>query len=204
MNKVMSKRILTIVLVISLLMSHLATSISVVNAADNETVVNDEQALEAEEVDALVDELLNDDLEVELDQLYEVDNDISLESEYALIEDEAGQLYEIGDEAAVSPNTDIDYLCMDPDERGWSWEFPHVPFPIYESEITLPYRRLTPSERAVWITEYLERGGSTAYELEVIRLVNDVRNRYDRDTVYLDPTLARAARFHSQIMATFG
>ena len=49
MNTLMKKRTLTIVLVICLLISHLFTSILVINAAGNETV-NNEYALEAEAV----------------------------------------------------------------------------------------------------------------------------------------------------------
>ena len=73
-----------------------------------------------------------------------------------------------------------------------------------QSGITLPYRRLSASERAVWIAEYWEMGGPVAFELEVMRLINEVRIANGRSPVQPDRTLLMAARFHAQIMASFG
>ena len=104
------------------------------------------------------------------------------------------------EQAPIQPFDNTFELC---ERRDWV-----VPgnsnLPRAQSSITLPDRRLTPSERAVWIAEYFEMGGVLDYELEVIRLVNEVRVAYGRNTVQLDRSLALAARFHAQIMATFG
>ena len=43
------------------------------------------------------------------------------------------------------------------------------------SSILLPNRRLSDTERADWIAEYESLGGPNAFELEVVRLVNEIR-----------------------------
>ena len=70
---------------------------------------------------------------------------------------------------------------------------PSLPFPQ-----VLPNRRLTLAERQEWIDHYLERGGPTATELEVIRLVNIERARYGLALVEMDVPLMMAARFFAQ------
>ncbi|MCL1989859.1 MAG: InlB B-repeat-containing protein, partial [Defluviitaleaceae bacterium] len=162
----MSKKILKIALVISMLLSHLLMSVESLG-------VNASNANLTPEIEQIV--LMNDEVATWQD----------------------GNI-------VLFPEGDIEYLCMDPDARGWRWEIPHVPFPIIQSSITLPYRRLTASERAVWVAEYVEMGGPTDFEQEVIRLVNEVRMSHGRSPVALDRSLAMASRFHAQTMATFG
>jgi len=72
-----------------------------------------------------------------------------------------------------------------------------------QSGITLPNRHLTPEERADWIAEYWEMGGPFAFELEVVRLINEVRLEHDLAYLQIDYPLMMAARFYSQIMANF-
>jgi len=66
------------------------------------------------------------------------------------------------------------------------------------SGITLPNRRLTTAERNNWIADYNARGGATAVELEVIRLVNIERANRNLTPVELDAPLMMAARFFAQ------
>ena len=70
-----------------------------------------------------------------------------------------------------------------------------------QSAYTLPRRRLTDAERRDWIAEYNRNGGPTAFELEVVRLVNVTRASYGLSQVQIDNTLMQAARYYSQIMA---
>ena len=70
-----------------------------------------------------------------------------------------------------------------------------------QSGIALPDRRLNATERADWIAEYWEMGGPFAFELEVVRLVNEIRLEHDLAYLQIDDTLMMAARFYSQIMA---
>ena len=101
---------------------------------------------------------------------------------------------------AIQPDDDTLELCA---RQNWVIAG-RTSLPSAQSGITLPYRRLTASERAVWIAEYWEMGGPVAFELEVMRLVNEVRIANGRSPVQPDRTLAMAARFHAQTMATFG
>ena len=77
------------------------------------------------------------------------------------------------------------------------WLFP-------QSRITLPNRRLANEERADWIAEYWALGGPYAFELEVVRLVNEARIERGLHPIQLDISLMMAARFYTQNMATFG
>jgi len=72
------------------------------------------------------------------------------------------------------------------------------PFLYTQSSITLPNRRLTESERQDWVTEYNAMGGASAFELEVIRLVNEIRNEHGLPPFEICETLMMAARFYSQ------
>jgi len=75
------------------------------------------------------------------------------------------------------------------------------PFVYTESAITLPNRRLTDTERQNWIAEYMENGGASAFELEVIRLTNLERAEYGLSPLAICHTLMLAARFYAQTMA---
>jgi len=77
----------------------------------------------------------------------------------------------------------------------------HIPFLYTLSSITLPNRQLTESERAEWIAEYWEMGGASAFELEVIRLVNEERIAYGLNALQIDYVFMTAARFYSQTLA---
>ncbi|MCL1845773.1 MAG: CAP domain-containing protein [Defluviitaleaceae bacterium] len=69
------------------------------------------------------------------------------------------------------------------------------------SAITLPNRRLTVDERNDWIAEYHALGGLTAFEVETIRLVNEVRLERGLNELAVDMLLAYSARFYSQTKA---
>ena len=66
---------------------------------------------------------------------------------------------------------------------------------------TLANRRITESELATWIEEYWELGGISGFELEVVRLINIEREKYNLQPLKINPNLMMAARFHSQQMA---
>jgi len=66
------------------------------------------------------------------------------------------------------------------------------------SSITLQNRRLTAVERQIWIDEYNALGGANTFELEVVRLVNEIRVEYGLSMFEIDETLMMAARFYSQ------
>ena len=68
------------------------------------------------------------------------------------------------------------------------------------SATILPNRRLTDQELQDWIAEYEELGGINTFELEVIRLVNEVRISYGLQPLAISQELSMAARFHSQSM----
>ena len=69
------------------------------------------------------------------------------------------------------------------------------------SSIVLPDRRLTPTERAEWIAEYNLLGGPSAFEREVVRLINVERTRLGLVPVQIDNTSMQAARFYAQQLA---
>jgi len=75
------------------------------------------------------------------------------------------------------------------------------PFAYTASSITLPNRRLTDAERQVWIDEYNANGGPSAFELEVVRLVNLERANYGLNPLEICPILMQASRFYAQTMA---
>jgi len=77
----------------------------------------------------------------------------------------------------------------------------YTPFLYTQSEIVLPNRRLTDAERQVWINEYNENGGASAFELEVIELINEIRVSHRLRPLEIDETLMMAARFYTQTMA---
>ena len=78
-----------------------------------------------------------------------------------------------------------------------------VAFQYTQSYIALPNRRLTYAERQSWINEYQEMGGASAFEFEVVRLINEVRAANNLNVVQIDDTLMMAARFYAQIKVSF-
>lgn len=68
------------------------------------------------------------------------------------------------------------------------------------SSITLPNRRLTDTELQAWINEYNSLGGASAFELEVVRLINLERAKEGLHALEISPALMMSARFKSQEM----
>ena len=66
------------------------------------------------------------------------------------------------------------------------------------SRIQLPNRRLTDEERQEWIEEYWEMGGPGYVELEIFRVLNEVRLEHGLQPVIWDNALGMAARFYTQ------
>ena len=69
---------------------------------------------------------------------------------------------------------------------------------LHASSINLPNRRLTDIERKEWIDDYWANGGHNAFELEVVRLVNEVRIQHGLQEVQICPVLMKASRFYLQ------
>jgi len=76
-----------------------------------------------------------------------------------------------------------------------------APFAYTTSNITIPNHRLSSEERQTWIDEYNANGGASAFELEVIRLVNVERANYGLAPLAICHTLMLASRFYAQTMA---
>jgi len=68
------------------------------------------------------------------------------------------------------------------------------------SATTLPNRRVTDDELDAWIVEYHALGGINAFELEVIKLVNEYRAAHGLLPLKICLLASMAARFHSQDM----
>ena len=85
-----------------------------------------------------------------------------------------------------------------------SWAALREPFAYTTSEIRLPNRRLTDAERQEWINEYWAMGGASAFEMEVIRLVNVERVAHGLTLVVPCDILMLSARFHAQTLANLG
>jgi len=68
------------------------------------------------------------------------------------------------------------------------------------SDIQLPNRRLTESEQSTWRAEYQTLGGMNAFELEVVRLVNEIRVDHGLQQLVIDPVFSEAARFYAQTL----
>ena len=73
------------------------------------------------------------------------------------------------------------------------------------SNITIPTDRLpTAAERQAWIDEYNAMGGANAFELEIVRLVNELRASRGLNLLEFDETAAMAARYYTQIVIHTG
>jgi len=68
------------------------------------------------------------------------------------------------------------------------------------SAIQLPNRRLTEAEQIAWRAEYQALGGMNAFELEVVRLVNEIRVEHGLEQLVIDPVFSEAARFYAQTL----
>jgi len=77
----------------------------------------------------------------------------------------------------------------------------HEPFLYTTSQIQLPDRQLTQEERDAWIYEYNSNGGPSAFELEVINLINNIREDHGLNRLQIDTTLMQVTRFYSQTLA---
>ena len=72
------------------------------------------------------------------------------------------------------------------------------------SAIPHPGRRFTQAELVEWIHEYRKLGGFNAFELEVVRLINEYRAQYGLHPLAICMQLSMAARFHSyEMLALF-
>ncbi|MCL2216969.1 MAG: CAP domain-containing protein [Defluviitaleaceae bacterium] len=76
-----------------------------------------------------------------------------------------------------------------------------APFLYTTSAITLPNRRFTDAERQNWIAEYADMGGASAFELEAIRIINNVRREHGLVELQIDQGLMHASRFYAQTMS---
>ncbi|MDR2558597.1 MAG: dockerin type I domain-containing protein [Oscillospiraceae bacterium] len=72
------------------------------------------------------------------------------------------------------------------------------------SGITLPNRRLTDAEREQWIDDYWARGGHSNFELEVVRLINEIRAEHNLSQLEICDILMMSARFFTQQHSNLG
>ncbi|MDR2168055.1 MAG: CAP domain-containing protein [Clostridiales bacterium] len=73
------------------------------------------------------------------------------------------------------------------------------------SNIAIPENRaMTDSELNNWIAEYASNGGASAFELEVVRLINELRVEMGLHSFEICPDLMMAARYKSQEMVNLG
>ena len=181
----------------------------------------DVEAIEEVEV---IEEEVNEDVEinegVEAPELEE-DNEVIEEVENDYFEDDFANenVVEIpeSDEASYEPveipepdDTTVEAeeseIQEDDSDEETPFEFSassRSDWSLPQSNITLPNRLLTPIERADWIAEYFAMGGVFEFELEVIRLINELRAERNLVLVELDIPLSMAARFHVQSKITF-
>ena len=75
---------------------------------------------------------------------------------------------------------------------------------VIRSAIVMPQRELTSEELQIWINEYWELGGKNPFELEVVRIINELRVSYGLNTLEICPRLSMAARYHSHQMGDQG
>jgi uncharacterized protein YkwD len=68
------------------------------------------------------------------------------------------------------------------------------------SAFTIPNRPVTDEEHEAWRVEYIALGGLNCFEIDVIRLVNEIRVEYGLRPLVICLDLSAAARFHSQDM----
>jgi len=69
------------------------------------------------------------------------------------------------------------------------------------SDLTIPDRRLTQSERNTWMSEYIRLGGELDFEAVAIDLINDLRKEHGLSPLVSNQSLMMAARFKSQSMS---
>ena len=65
-------------------------------------------------------------------------------------------------------------------------------------------RRIVIEEMNAWMNHYHTQGGPNAFEMEIIRLVNDIRYEAGIHPLNISPTLMMAARFRAQGMSDMG
>ncbi|MCL2400501.1 MAG: CAP domain-containing protein [Defluviitaleaceae bacterium] len=93
------------------------------------------------------------------------------------------------------PQVDVNILPSQPSVTR------ETPFLYTQSSMSLPNRRLTENERQAWIKEYHANGGASAFELEVIKLVNEIRRNHSLNELSICETLMMASRFYVQTLA---
>jgi len=75
------------------------------------------------------------------------------------------------------------------------------PFLYTTSQIQLPDRQLYENERDEWIDEYQYNGGASAFELQVVEKINNIRYEHGLNRLYINENLMMASRFYSQTLA---
>jgi uncharacterized protein YkwD len=66
-----------------------------------------------------------------------------------------------------------------------------------------PARKMTERERAAWIADYNALGGMNAQELELYKIINEVRADHDLPPLVLCPRLSMAARLFSYLQVKY-
>ncbi|MCL2386722.1 MAG: CAP domain-containing protein [Defluviitaleaceae bacterium] len=66
-----------------------------------------------------------------------------------------------------------------------------------------PSRRMTSTELTAWIEDYNIRGGINAQELELLKIINDIREGHNLPPFTLCPRLSMAARLFSYLQVKY-
>ena len=125
--------------------------------------------------------------------------------------------YNINDGELTLTSADVQGVYITLTNQPYSWQLPtptpqpsptptpppggnpqHAPFLYTRSNIQLPNRRQTNYEREEWINEYNNNGGPSAFELEVVRLVNNAREEHGLNRLYINNDMMMASRFYAQ------
>lgn len=104
----------------------------------------------------------------------------------------------------ATPGAEDEYASFDalsavsvPDGFSTWWDY----LQSRGSNITIPNRRLIEEERNEWIVDYHATGGPSAFEVEVMRLINDIRLDRGLNPLAVDMTFMYASRFYAQTKA---
>ncbi|MCL1883870.1 MAG: hypothetical protein FWF81_09005, partial [Defluviitaleaceae bacterium] len=66
-----------------------------------------------------------------------------------------------------------------------------------------PQRRMTDSERTLWVEDYIELGGINAQELELYKIINEIRSEHGLPPFILCPRLSMASRLFSYLQVKY-
>ena len=182
----MKKTILSMLLVISLVLSTLASATSAYAYETPDTLEVDDQELTLDDEEAFASQIDQPNDEAGVGTPDEADIEIPVDDI-----DSPDDLNTLEPDAAAIPTLETDSTF---DTLATTWD-PSMP---------LPSRSLTNTELNAWIQRYQQQGGISQLELEVLRLTNIERAKVRVPPLGINLDLSMAARFKSQEMVNLG